>query len=399
MTKVYRITPGIMEIMEAMHTIRHYAIVSREITSEMEWEYKHLTYRLASNLEEYIGGDEELKGLALRILENMHNDSLLEEYDPLQDGIVNKQFISDLTKLLLYFDRSAIADPNRKHHLFQALKYLDLYKADDEKQQRIMLTIQPCNGGLDTSLVINRHNLEDYLLNPHKYDIKQLHYGNRFTVVEDLRGTTNVSDIRVHIEHRRLMSILNGFIIYRAILNMSQTSCITDFKEFVVEVGGPNYNVIYEFNRLEDSGCNEFGLLLELFLNYDKKIVKGLLTEDIYLPNVHNVRSDPVYEKGKYELYTKYSEDIDTLKKSCHGNNTASSTIWIRSHILPFYKNILVYTEDGAIELYVTEKHLSMIEGDYKGNLKKLSPLYARRAVVSNGKIEEDNEHMNIAEK
>ena len=126
------------QIMETMSALRTAAKQGKPKKSD-EDEYLHLTYRLASILE-----NMDVTNDLQTIIAETNANPLLMQYDVQQDLMWrnrNPVFSKTLDTILVHVTRDRLRSIEDKHHIFQAVKYLGVADADNEERLKVYDTI------------------------------------------------------------------------------------------------------------------------------------------------------------------------------------------------------------------------------------------------------------------
>ncbi len=136
----------IVTIINGMEAIRQEQIADRNITEEKKNEYLHLTYRLASAIEGI--AEEGLVKNIQKVVDAIEKNPELLCYDYLQDCFwknAEPEFSFHLDKVLIKLKGDDFSGLQDKHHVVNALKYINSKEEPLEKRLNVYDTILPFN--------------------------------------------------------------------------------------------------------------------------------------------------------------------------------------------------------------------------------------------------------------
>ncbi len=286
-------------VLSEMNNIRDDVIKNYENSYVNNDDYLHLTYELASMIEEVVLKNNDLRMLINTINYEIEKDETLLSYDPFQEEYwINekKDFINYLNKCSVFFVKN-INFNNEKHHLFQAVKYLGSRSLSDEERMKRLGSISPFIGGLQKNTNNYCYDLEDYLTGIDKN--KNIFYLNPFTVL--IKKSMSNPD-------KEACSIAKKYGFLRAKISTSHNYYSDDLR---LENSTSKKRVYVVECR--DSKKKYF--LEDLFSFYEKHGItaNNILTEHVYKKNMIPKSCDKKKELEKIKIFDKEEKTINDL--------------------------------------------------------------------------------------
>lgn len=313
--------------LEKMDKLRRHSINSSENDPATVKEYRHQTFRLASNLEKLVLNDLVFREDALDAAEALNTAYESVSFDPLQH-ISGLTYHRDLHNSLQRMSLALIGEDFRSmdtaHHIFQAMKYLELYGADEKKYTQLFDSILPCNGcgtgiiGLEPEVfgtrdkykvqgVISMENIREYLRDPDRMAAPHIMTHNNLQANFHYAGKrpekdydfSDMIDFVTNLGFTSLRLIVPNDRIIPAFVDNDVWVEQRDREAFIYHV---------PLNRQVDEEPDSYKTMKRLLQEYDQDTVRAMLTEPIYKREIIEASLD---KGGVWELRSRARDAYD----------------------------------------------------------------------------------------
>lgn len=291
-------------VLSEMDKIRDDVIKDRKMSYVMNDDYLHLTYELASMVNNVALKHEGLRNTINKINHEIEQDEILLTYDPLQDECwveEKNDFIKFVNMFTLFFTHDINNINNGKHHLFQALKYISSRGLENEERLHYIDSIKPFIGGLRKSTKEYCYNLEDFLMgvDSNKGYFYLNFYLNPFTA---LFNHDNYDD---PIEEASSFAKKHGFVQVKIVTRKKIDRKIAELERSVCYD-----NKAYIFKYKEEIKPSLLQAMMNMYERYGKT-VSYILTEPVYEEKKIPEKEDKDKELSKIKLFDAEEEFFD----------------------------------------------------------------------------------------